>query len=183
MKGHLKFDVVAGPIQEIKLLHRKDFTDMRGSFSRLYSREDLLRCGIDAPIADINYAVVAKRGTVKGLHFQRAPFAETKIVTCLSGKIFDVAVDLRMESPTRGSWFGVEMSGGSPLSVLIPPGFAHGVQSLQDNATILYMHTAPFTPDSESGVNPLDEALSIAWPLTPVNISDRDRTLPPLSTE
>lgn len=103
---------------------------------------------------------------------------ETKIITCLSGAIFDVAVDLRPESPTRGKWFGIELTGSSSKSLVIPEGCAHGVQSLASGVVVHYAHSAPFAPSHEEGIHPMDPTISIQWPQEPTMLSERDANLP-----
>src|SRR5690606_8404515 len=116
-----------------------------------------------------------RRGTIRGLHFQYAPHAETKIVSCLQGSIYDVAVDLRAGSQTFLQWYGLILSAERQNSLVIPPGFAHGFQTLEDNTQILYLVSAPYSAADEDGLNPLDPTIGIEWPLPPSEISPRDQ--------
>ena len=124
--------------------------------------------------AQVNLSVTRNRGTVRGMHFQHAPAADAKSIRCLRGRVFDVAVDLRPGSPTFLQWHGIELHEGSPRELFIPEGFAHGFQSLEDNAQLLYFHTAAWEPAHEGGVRHDDPAVGIEWPLAPVNVSGRD---------
>ena len=112
------------------------------------------------------------------MHFQRSPHAETKMVSCLRGEVFDVAVDLRQASPTFLHWHGEILSEANNLSLIIPEGFAHGFQALSADCELLYCHTAAYAPQAEDGVNARDETLAIAWPIAITEISDRDAALP-----
>jgi dTDP-4-dehydrorhamnose 3,5-epimerase len=107
----------------------------------------------------------SKHGVIRGLHFQNSPYTETKIISCIKGKIWDVAVDLRKNSPTFMNYFAVELSENQHVSVLVPEGFAHGFQSLTDNCQIIYFNTSNYNPNSEGGINALDPRISIKWPI------------------
>ncbi|MDA1330566.1 MAG: dTDP-4-dehydrorhamnose 3,5-epimerase family protein [Chloroflexi bacterium] len=152
------------------------FIDKRGSFANLLKHPhwDVSR----RAIYQINVSSMTKAGTLKGLHWQTGEFAEYRQVTCLIGKVFDVAVDIRPESPTFLQWQAVELAGLDGQSVLVPPGFAHAVQSLTANCMVHYIHSLTYEPRHEAGLNALDPALSIIWPLEPTNMSDRDLGLP-----
>jgi dTDP-4-dehydrorhamnose 3,5-epimerase len=126
----------------------------------------------------VNHSVTAARGTVRGLHFQHAPNTEAKLIRCLRGAVFDVAVDLRGNSSTYGHWYGIELSAENERQIFIPEGFAHGFQSLTDGAELLYQHTAPYSVTSEGGVRFDDATIAITWPLAVTAISNRDLALP-----
>ena len=128
----------------------------------------------------INVVRINEAGTLKGFHFQKPPIQEVKIVACLVGRVWDVALDLRPESETYGQHFAIELNGNVPVSLLIPEGFAHGVQCLEPGSVMHYIHSAPYSPEHEAGVNALDPDLGINWPLPPTNLSERDRNLPGL---
>ena len=119
-----------------------------------------------------------RTGAVRGMHFQYPPYAETKIVSCLKGEIFDVAVDIRLDSPTFLRWHGEVLSAENRKSLLIPEGFAHGFQTLTDDCELLYLHTAPYTPEAEGALNAQDPRLDITWPCAITEMSDRDRSHP-----
>lgn len=152
--------------------------DSRGFIRRLYERNDPTSRNIDNRITHVNMVQISEVGTVKGLHLQSAPVQEEKLVACLLGRVWDVALDLRATSETYGKHFAIELHSREPISVLIPQGFAHGVQCLQRDSVMHYVHSAPYSPEHEVGVNALDPDLSINWPLPPVNLSERDRLLP-----
>jgi dTDP-4-dehydrorhamnose 3,5-epimerase len=153
--------------------------DARGSLTRLHCAESMAAIAPDVRFVQSNLSVTAARGTVRGLHFQRAPAREAKLIRCLRGRVFDVAVDLRDGSPTFGRWHAVELAGDNQRQVFIPPGCAHGFQTLEDDCELLYQHTAPHTPDCEDGVRHDDARLAIRWPLPAIGLSSRDLALPP----
>ena len=129
----------------------------------------------------MNHSTTRDVGAIRGLHYQKPPHAEMKIVRCLKGRVFDVAVDLRYDSPTFLRWHGVELSPESNLAYLIPEGCAHGFQVLEENSQLLYLHTAYYTPKSEVAVRFDDPRISVNWPLTPTNISAKDKSHPLLN--
>lgn len=126
------------------------------------------------PLVQVNHTLTRRRGTVRGMHFQWPPHAETKFVSCLAGEILDVAVDLRRHSPTFLRWHGEILSVANQRSLLIPEGFAHGFQALTDDCELLYLHTAAYAPGAEGALNALDPRLAIAWPLPVTDRSERD---------
>jgi dTDP-4-dehydrorhamnose 3,5-epimerase len=156
--------------------------DLRGSFSRLFCADKLQSILGDHKILQINRSVTKKVGSIRGLHFQYPPNAEMKLVRCLTGKIWDVAVDLRLNSSTYMKWFAVELSSVNSKMMIIPEGFAHGFQVLEPNSELLYLHTAYYNPKSEGGIRYDDPALDIAWPLPVSDISVRDRSYIHLET-
>lgn len=173
-----RFDATRTPLQGLILLKRKRLADERGHLSRLYDAEGLAGYGWLSGIAQVNETVTLAKGTVRGFHFQRPPFAEAKLVTCLRGAVLDIAVDIRRGSPTFLDHFAVELSEENLHSLLIPEGFAHGFQALTDDVQLLYAHSAPYRAESEGGLNPLDARLGIAWPLPVANLSARDKSHP-----
>ena len=168
------------PISGVKLVQRQQLNDQRGYLARLFCAQELAQAGWHTPVAQINLTLTHKRGTVRGLHYQNAPDVEMKLVTCVRGAVWDVAVDLRADSPTFLHWHAQHLSADSGLALLIPEGCAHGFQTLSDDAELLYCHSAAYSPKSDTGLNALDARLAIAWPL-PVAVSlmsDRDERLP-----
>jgi dTDP-4-dehydrorhamnose 3,5-epimerase len=145
---------------------------------RLYCTEELRALILNREIVQINHTLTAKRGTVRGLHFQRPPHAETKFVSCLRGEVFDVAVDLRQGSPTFLHWYGRVLSSSGHETLVIPEGFAHGYQSLGDDCEMLYFHTVSYQPSAEAGLNAKDPALAIEWPEPITELSPRDSAHP-----
>jgi dTDP-4-dehydrorhamnose 3,5-epimerase len=164
----------------LKLLTRNNYSDLRGAFYKIFSSNHL----VDAwnfPIKQINLSQTIKKGTVRGMHLQLPPETEAKIVTCLKGAIFDVAIDLRKDSKTFLQWHAEELSEDNLSSLLIPAGFAHGFQTLSDDVEMLYIHSHQYVKDKEFGIHHLDETLKINWPLQITVCSDKDKTLPRLS--
>ena len=144
-----RFDFTPTALPGLQLLHRKVIEDQRGFLSRFYCAEEFAVAGIIKPIAQINHTLTRKRGAVRGLHFQHPPHAETKLVSCLRGAIFDVAVDLRSGSPTFLQWHGEILTATNLKSLLIPEGYAHGFQALTEDCELIYLHTAAHHPEAE----------------------------------
>ncbi len=167
----------------LKIIQRGYIEDSRGYFSRVFCAEELRKAGFPEAIAQINQTLTRHRGAVRGMHFQNPPHAETKMVSCLRGLVFDVVVDLRRGSPTFLSWFGEILSAENRKSMLIPKGFAHGFQTLSDDCELLYLHSAPYAPVAEGALNARDPRLSIEWPLPIAEISERDRLHPNLESD
>jgi len=155
-------------------------TDPRGSFGRLFCASELAGVLGDRHIMQINHSRTAAVGAVRGLHFQRAPHAEMKLVRCLHGRVWDVAVDLRAKSPTFLHWHAEELSPDNQRMLVIPEGCAHGFQVLAPDSELLYLHTAFYAPEAEGGVRHDDPALGIRWPLPVTDLSPRDRSHPPI---
>lgn len=155
--------------------------DARGRLTRLFCADAFAAAtGRALRFVQVNHTVTALRGTVRGLHFQHAPHAEAKLIRCIRGRVWDVAVDLRRDSPTYGRWHAVELSEDNERQFLIPEGCAHGFQALTDDAQLLYQHTAAWAPDHEAGVRHDCARLAIAWPLPVALVSARDRAHPTL---
>ncbi|MEQ8283872.1 MAG: dTDP-4-dehydrorhamnose 3,5-epimerase [Parvibaculum sp.] len=173
-----RFVVSSTSLSGVKSVRRKRVGDERGWLERLFCRDDLAFAGWIWDIAQINRTFTHSKGTVRGMHFQNAPYEEAKLITCLKGKVFDVAVDLRPNSPTCRRWHGEVLSDSNDTSLLIPQGFAHGFQALSDDVEMLYFHSAPYAAAYEGGVRADDPALSIRWPREIVEMSDRDRNFP-----
>jgi dTDP-4-dehydrorhamnose 3,5-epimerase len=170
-----RYQVEYTPLAGLKRVTRRRLGDARGYLERLYCDEELLAAGFDKPVRQINRTVTREVGSIRGMHFQYPPHAEIKFVSCLRGSIFDVAVDLRRGSPTFLHWHGEVLSGDNAISLFIPEGFAHGLQTLSDDVEMLYLHTESYAPQAEGGLNALDPMLAIAWPITAGAMSDRDR--------
>lgn len=158
----------------LKLIERKRLGDNRGFLSRLFCADEFAAAGWIKPIAQINHTYTAQRGTVRGMHFQSPPHAEMKIVSCIRGSVWDVAVDIRAGSPTFLQWHAEHLSADNGLALLIPEGFAHGFQALSDDVELLYCHSDVYAAHVERGLSPRDERLSITWPLHIVELSARD---------
>lgn len=160
----------------------KRLGDNRGAFARVYCDDEFSQNGLNTQWVQMNTSINTVKGTVRGLHFQRAPFAEIKLVRCVRGKIRDVFLDLRKGSDTFGTVCTVDLNSDDFESVYIPAGCAHGFQTLSDNVEIHYCHSAPHHPNAEGAVNLADPELAIDWPLPITNISERDKTHPSFST-
>ena len=152
--------------------------DPRGFFQRTFDRDAFIAHGIDPGIAQGSLSFNRMRGTVRGLHFQAAPFEEAKLVRASRGSIFDVVVDVREGSPSRGTHFSVTLTADSGLQVFVPPGYAHGFQTLEDRTEVTYLISAPFSSEHARGYRFDDASLAIPWPEPVTMVSDRDLTLP-----
>jgi dTDP-4-dehydrorhamnose 3,5-epimerase len=176
-----RFAITELPLAGLRLIERLPLHDARGFLARLFCADELAAAGWTGPVAQINQTLTARAGSVRGLHYQRPPHAEMKLVSCLRGAVWDVAVDLRAGSPTFLHWHGEELSAGNNRALLIPEGFAHGFQALTRDAELLYCHSAAYAPDAEAALNALDPRLAIAWPAPVGDMSDRDRSHPLLT--
>lgn len=173
-----RFKIDRTPLEGLLLVQRTLLSDERGYFARMFCSRDLAEAGLTAPLAQVNHSRTTVRGCVRGLHFQRPPHSETKLVSCLRGAVLDVAVDVRVGSPTYLQWHGALLSADNGHALLVPPGFAHGFQALSNDVEMLYCNSAPHVGQAEDGLNPLDEQLAIAWPLPVVAMSPRDAARP-----
>lgn len=169
-------------LPEVKLVRPLRHGDARGFFSETWNRRDLARAGLDADFVQDNHVLNGKAGTLRGLHLQIAPSLQGKLVRCVRGAIFDVAVDVRRISPTRGRHVALELSAEAWNQLWIPPGFAHGYCTLTDGAEVLYKVTAYHDPAAERGIAFDDPEIGIEWPLEPAAalVSDKDRSWPTL---
>ena len=170
-----RFTVEQTQIAGLQLIQRKPMGDERGHLERLFCTRDLEPLIGDRGIVQINHTLTAKAGTVRGMHFQHPPYAEMKLVSCLRGKVFDVTVDLRKDSPTFLQWHREILSEEKHSTLCIPEGFAHGFQTLTEDCELIYLHTAAYAPDAEAGLNALDPRLAIAWPMPVLERSARDQ--------
>lgn len=179
-----RFDFTSTPLSGLALVQRKIIEDHRGYFSRFYCHEEFREMGLlDKPIAQINQSFTCKAGTVRGLHFQYPPYAENKVVSCVRGAVFDVAVDIRHDSPTFLHWHGEILSAENHRCLIVPEGFAHGFQTLTDDCELIYLSTAPYSQTTESALNATDPKLAISWPLPIADLSERDAKHPLVDDE
>lgn len=162
------------PLAGLFTLQHKVHEDDRGRFARLFCAGSLEALGQPLTIRQINHSRTSERGTVRGLHFQYPPHSEAKLITCLRGSVWDVAVDVRQDSPTFLHWHAERLEAGDGRSLWLPPGFAHGFQALSDNTELLYLHSADYTLGYEGGLSAQDPRLAIDWPLPIKNLSLRD---------
>lgn len=163
------------PLDGLYEIRTTSIGDARGRFTRLFCEQELALLRPSLHFTQINLSETRGRGTLRGLHYQQPPAAEAKLIRCLRGRVFDVAVDVRAGSPTFLHWHAIELSENGDNAVFIPEGYAHGFQALTDEAHLLYMHTAPWSPACEAGLRHDDPRLAIAWPLEPTAVSARDR--------
>ena len=170
-----RFTVTDLKLDGLKVIERQQMGDSRGFLSRIFCAQELAFAGWSQPIAQINYTYTQKKGTVRGMHYQRPPYSEMKLVSCLHGAVFDVVVDVRAGSPTFLQWQAVELSASNQRALLIPIGFAHGFQTLVADCELIYLHTKSHEPSSEDGLNANDPMLSIKWPFPISELSARDR--------
>lgn len=171
------------PLEGLYIASSERFVDARGAFARLFCEDALAPALGGRHIVQINHSLTRAPGAVRGLHYQHPPHAEMKLVRCLAGRVFDVAVDLRAGSPTFLKWHALELSPQNHQMFIIPEGFAHGFQALEADSALLYLHTAAYAPGAEGGLHPLDPRLKIAWPRPVEGLSDRDAHHPALAED
>ena len=165
---------IAGPL----IIELEKHEDSRGFFARMYCKENFNEFGIDNDIVQINNSFNKDVGTLRGMHYQCNPMAEEKIVRCISGKLYDVIVDIREKSASFGQWLGVELSSENRHMLYIPKGFAHGFITLEKNTELIYMVTQYYSPEHERGLRWNDPKFEINWPLDPRSISEKDANHP-----
>lgn len=156
--------------------------DERGYFGRIWCENILKEKGLNTKIAQINTSFNAEKGTLRGLHYQKSPHEEAKIISCIKGSIFDVIVDLRPDSSTYLQWQGFHLNETERTMLYVPEGFAHGYQATSNDTAIIYPTTEFYAPESEAGVRWNDPSLNIEWPLDPTNLSKKDASWPNLNT-
>jgi len=159
----------------------EQLSDERGFFARTWDESEFKAHGLDPRVVQCNVSFNAKRGTLRGMHYQRPPHEETKLVRCTRGRIFDVLVDLRPGSPTKLQWKGVELTAENRLMLYVPKGFAHGYQTLEDNSEVSYQVSEFYHPESEGRLVWNDPAVGIEWPVNEIVISEKDRSAPRLT--
>jgi dTDP-4-dehydrorhamnose 3,5-epimerase len=169
-------------LEGLVVIELEPSTDERGWFARTFDAEELRAAGIEMDVAQASASFNPRAGTLRGLHYQAEPHAEQKIVRCTRGAIFDVAVDIRDDSPTRGRWFSTELGADDPRMLYIPPGFAHGFQTLADSTEVSYLISPEYVPEAARGIRWDDPVIGIDWPAAERIISQRDRELPALDS-
>ncbi len=175
-----KFELIKTPLADLKILKPKVFEDARGFFMETYTQSELAPLGVDQVFVQDNHSLSRETGTLRGLHYQRPPFAQDKLVRVVCGRIWDVAVDIRRSSPTFRRWFGVELSAANKLQLLVPVGFAHGFLTLEPDTEVIYKVSAPYSAECDAGIRWDEPEFGIDWPLPagrPV-LSAKDETLP-----
>ena len=168
------------PIAGVLELLGQPFSDHRGAFLNGFRAQEpaFVQAWGKRGIIQVNLSRTEAMGAVRGLHLQAPPHGEAKLVRCLNGRVWDVAVDLRPGSPTRGKWHAVELSPGAANALLIPEGCAHGFQVLEPGSELLYLHSGAWVPEAETGARFDDPQLAISWPLPPLGLSESDLALP-----
>lgn len=165
-------------LEGLYLLKPNIIEDERGLFTRTFCKKELVGFGFKKELVQFNHSFNTKKGTIRGMHFQLAPFTETKLIRCVEGSVWDVSIDLRKNSETYLQYFGIELSRKNMFSILIPDGFAHGFQTLEDNTSLIYHHSEYYTPDVDRGILYNDPAVGIKWPLPLSIISQKDKSYP-----
>jgi dTDP-4-dehydrorhamnose 3,5-epimerase len=170
-------------LPEVKLVLPRKFMDDRGYFVETYNQKALIEGGIDLKFVQDNHSLSTEPGTLRGLHFQREPYAQDKLVRVVKGRVWDVAVDIRKSSPTYRQWVGVELGAENQLQLLIPVGFAHGFVTLEPNTEVIYKVTAHYDPASDAGIAWDDPDIAVDWKLGSIQpvLSAKDQALPRLS--
>lgn len=159
------------------------FTDERGWFARFYCKNEFRQIGHEKEWVQLNHSATNKKATIRGMHFQKRPYGEIKMVKCITGSVFDVIIDLRQNSSTFLKWFGVELSANNKKMLYIPEGMAHGFQCLEDNCELIYHHSEFYTPGAEGGIRYNDPKIKIEWPLLAPMLSPRDAAHPYLDED
>lgn len=176
-------NILDTPLADLKLVQSVPHRDPRGAFTRLFCAEELQPVLGQRQIVQINHSRTSRTGAVRGMHFQRPPHAEMKMIRCLRGRVWDVAVDLRAGSSSFLQWHAQELVQDDAQMLVIPEGFAHGFQILEPDSELLYLHTAFYHPPSEGGLRHDDPRLAIAWPSPPKDLSPRDLSHPLLGAD
>lgn len=177
------FELKNTKIDGLVIIKRRDISDARGSLSRLFCGNELSALFLKKEIKQINHSLTTKAGSIRGLHYQKPPSSEIKLITCVKGKVFDVAVDVRKNSPTFLCWHAEILSEENQKSFLIPEGFAHGYQTLEKNSELIYIHTASYDKSNEASLNVMDPRLAINWQLPITEISEKDKAQPMIASD
>lgn len=168
----------ATELQGAFVLDLQKFEDARGFFAHAWARAEFERHGLDPRVHDLNLSHNAASGTLRGMHFQTAPYAQAKTLRCIRGAIYDVIIDLRPGSATFRRWIGAELSAANGRALYVPEGFAHGFQTLEDDTDVMYLVSTAYAPGSEGGVRYDDQAFGIQWPREVTVVSDKDAAWP-----
>lgn len=171
------------PLQDAVLIEIEKRGDERGYFARTFCAEEFTQAGLSDTFVQANHSANLRRGTLRGMHFQRAPHREVKLVRCVKGAIFDVIIDLRRDSSTYGRWHGFELTEKNGHALYVPGGFAHGFQTLGEDTHVAYQVSCSYTPAAEGGVRWNDPAFGIVWPLEPTVLSAKDASWPDADLE
>jgi dTDP-4-dehydrorhamnose 3,5-epimerase len=173
-----RFEIRETPLKDLRCILHDPIGDKRGYLERMFCSLELQKLLQGKCLEQVNRTFTKKCGAVRGLHFQRAPYAEVKFVSCLRGEVFDVAIDIRAGSSTFLKWYSEILTPDNHKTLVIPEGFAHGFQTLTEDCEMLYFHTKPYHAASEDGLNANDPRLAIPWPLKITELSERDQAHP-----
>lgn len=168
----------ATPLQGAYVITPTPIEDERGRFARVFCKNEFSKINHHKEFVQFNHSVNKIKGTLRGMHFQKKPFSEIKLIRCIKGSVYDVIVDLRRESNTYLKWFGETISAANMKMMYVPEGFAHGFQTLEEQSELLYHHTNYYIPGSEGGINYADKTINIKWPFPVELVSDKDKKLP-----
>ncbi|AJD05241.1 dTDP-4-dehydrorhamnose 3,5-epimerase [Campylobacter lari] len=178
-----RFNFIKTHIEGVFIIEPKPIYDERGYFERYFCAKDFEEINLFKPIVQINHSKSTEQNTIRGIHYQTFPYCETKIVRCIKGSIFDVAVDLRENSPTFLQYVGIELNENNNRYLVIPEGCGHGFQTLKNDVEMLYLVTNFFNLEADSGFNPLDPKINIKWPLDIGMMSEKDKNAPFISED
>ena len=173
-----KLTIIQTPFEGLYVVETATFLDHRGAFARWFCEGEMKEILGNRRIKNVNFSRTVKKGSIRGMHFQNPPYSEMKMVRCIRGRILDVVVDIRKDSPTYLQHYAVELSAENMKLFVIPEGFAHGFQSLEDNSEIMYLVTEFYSPDAEAGLRFSDPTLAIDWPLEITDTSAKDAAHP-----
>ncbi len=176
-------NIIETKFEDLYVAETNFLSDRRGSFGRLFCKDELASVINGREILQINTSLTESIGAIRGMHFQRPPHGEMKLVRCIKGRVWDVVVDIRRDSSTFMQWHAEELSQDNARMIIIPEGFAHGFQTMESASELLYLHTEYYMSDSEDGLAYNDPKLDISWPLPVTEISERDQNHPFISTE
>lgn len=165
-------------IPGVKLIRHTPFSDDRGVFRRAFCADEFAQAGIVNAVAQSNISENFRAGTLRGFHYQEAPHGEGKTLTCVAGSVHDIVVDLRADSPTYLKWQSFTLSSDNREAVHVPPGCANAFLTIEDNTTVVYFSSHPYTPAAERGIRFDDPLFEFDWPMTPELVSDKDRSHP-----
>ncbi|WP_299645001.1 dTDP-4-dehydrorhamnose 3,5-epimerase [uncultured Chloroflexus sp.] len=168
-------------LKDAYIIEPELYEDNRGFFARVWAQNEFAEHGLVNRVVQMNLSYNRVAGTLRGMHFQHAPYAETKLVRCIRGAIYDVIIDLRPDSPTYKRWIGVKLTAANRLALYVPEGFAHGFQTLEDDTEVFYQVSQYYTPSAEGGVRYNDPAFGIIWPLPVTEMSEKDKRWQPFT--
>ena len=168
-------EIISARLTDLRIIKIEVNEDARGSFTNLMPPEILCESPWVGGVKQVNISYNKIAGTVRGMHCQLPPYDESKLIKCIKGRVFDVVIDLREGSSTYMQWEAIELSSQNELTLVVPKGFAHGFQTLEDECELLYCHSSIYKHEYESGLNPLDPKVNIAWPLPIMSISEKDK--------